>query len=188
MLKDIIQQNICQAYSENIKNLADDKDLLSEKLSLFNEVCPNLSLSELQKEITESKILSYFLCKTPNKQQIYKQTANSILKSKRLPVSGVNLIRFNSQGDIIHRKELKSTIAAHYFLNNIYWVQKYTDSSGGHQNQTLQEVYYFLENGSKKHKVGCFIDGEFWNNKRQLLQSYFKNNKNVYIRSLEDYV
>lgn len=187
-LEERIDLKVSQLYMANIQDILTDYDLLEEKLEALQLMFPQLTMSDLQTELRSSKLLPFFICKNPNKQQAYKQVANEILKVERLPNIGQRSCRFNEMGAIVHEKTSTTSIAANYYFDNRYWVQKYTMGSGGHQNNVFVEVVDFLTKGSKKHKVGCFVDGQYWSLNKGKLRQQFIRNKNVEIRSLSDYV
>ena len=109
-----------------------------------------------------------------------------LLKVEKLPASGKNCIRFNQDGDIVATNNGNVSKSADFYINGVYYTQKYTHESGGAQDNQYNDVRDFLIKGSKKYKVGAIVDGAYWNNKRLQLQQMFKDNPNVVITTVDE--
>jgi len=104
-------------------------------------------------------------CKDPSKQNI----SEKILGIQRLPVSGVNSIRFTPDGKLTGVKSIgvSKSKSADFLFNGIYFTQKYTAESGGAQDNQYNDVVDFLVKDSINYKVGAIVDGEYWDKKKR---------------------
>ena len=188
-------------YVENLKTKARMENLIivrqdidkidvQEKIKNFVIRWPSFSVEEIKEKILKDDLVAALFAKDPSKQNISEKAVMSLIGAdKKLPASGKNCIRFNSNGEIVHSTGAGVSKSADFLIDGIYYTQKYTMESGGAQDNQYHDVIEFLEKGSINTKVGAIVDGFYWENGyRQALIEYFKGNNNVFILSMDDIV
>lgn len=160
----------------------------TEYLYKINNYCSKYGFDTnvIKERIMNDDIIASFFIKDPFKQNFIEELIAVLLKVKKIPQSGKNCIRFNSNGDICSMKTAAATKAVDFILNDRFITQKYTRGTGGAQDNQFQDVVNFLDIGSKKNKVGALVDGSYWDEKRVVLKEYYSNNPNVKILSMDD--
>lgn len=177
---EMIQKNLL-----DVRNNIDKTDYqlkISNYCSKFN-FCPN----EVKKQIMNNDIVASFFAKDPSKQNFTEKLVAELLNTKTLPQQGKNCIRFNTEGEITSANTTGTSKAADFYINNVYITQKYTRGNGGAQDNQYNDVVDFLSKGSLHHKVAAIVDGSYWSNgKREKLKSWFKENSNVSIYTMDE--
>lgn len=178
-----------EARLDNIKEVRQDidKSWVEEKIQnhilAFDGI---FTMDEIKEGILTNDIIASKFCKDPGKQNISEKLAEEVLKTKKLPASGKNCIRFNDLGDIVHSSTGNSK-SADFKIGDYYATQKYTDGTGGAQDNQRNDVIDFLKRGSQKHKVMAIVDGAFWENgQKAMLKELFIDNPNVIITSVTE--
>lgn len=144
-----------------------------------------ITAEEVKQAILSDIIVASKFCKDPGKQNISEKLAISVLGVEKLPASGKNCIRFNDNGDIVHTST-GNTKSADFIYNEHYTTQKYTDGTGGAQDNQRNDVIDFLKRGSIKYKVAAIVDGSYWDKYRDILRNEFADNPNVLITSVTE--
>lgn len=181
-----------QKRIENIASLRReiDKPWVQEKINNYLERFENLfDKQELISQIMSNDIVASFFIKDPAKQNLSEKECAKWIGADKLPAQGKNCIRFDAQGNIVSKKDIGVSKSADFSIKGIYFTQKYTgDNSGGAQDNQYEDVVTFLNNGSKKQKVGAIVDGAYWDNlgNREKLITAFASNKNVVVLSADD--
>lgn len=122
------------------------------------------------------------------KQNISERAICEFLDIEKLPVRGKNSVCFNSFGEIVPvTKDKLVSKSADFYIDGRYYTQKYTREEGAQDNQ-FHDVVLFLENGSKKNKVGVILDGSYWIEKGNLdhIKLLFQDNENVIILTADE--
>lgn len=164
-----------------------DKEWVKEKINKYlEEMDYVISYEEVRQSILTNFVSASHFMKPPGKQNISEKLCAQILNLKKLPPSGNNCIRFNDAGDIVHTASGGNTKSADFYYKEHYMTQKYTNESGGSQDNQRNDVIDFLKRGSIKHKVGAIVDGYYWEKYRPILKDMFKNNPNVLITSVTE--
>lgn len=158
------------------------KEKIENHIQAFEGI---MSFEDVREAILTDIIVASKFCKDPSKQNISEKLARKVLGTPKLPTQGKNCIRFNDNGDIVSVKEF-NTKSADFKYKEYYVTQKYTDASGGAQDNQFADVVDFLKRGSIKYKVAAIVDGSFWDEHRPLLEKEFSNNPNVLITSITD--
>lgn len=156
---------------------------INNHLQKFNEL---FSYQDIYSQILENDIVASMFCKDPSKQNISENLVASELNVPKLPASGRKCVRFDESGDMVSVNCIGATKSADFFIDGIYYTQKYTKEAGGAQDNQYADVVDFLIKGSIKHKVGAIVDGDFWTEKRNLLKTHFSDNPNVKIVSMDE--
>lgn len=183
-----VEQEKAKARLENIKEVRKDikKSWVSEKIYKHINCFDGLfQYSDIENEIMTNDVVASFFAKDPSKQNISEKLAAKVLGTETLPQAGVNSIRFNDAGDIVHTS-IGNTKAVDFMLNGVYATQKYTTDKGGAQDNQRNDVIDFLKRGSIKHKVMAIVDGEYWEEYRPMLTQMFADNPNVVITSVDE--
>lgn len=192
--KDIAEKELQKSRLENLKQVRldlqnKDKDLL-DKINNFCERWDNVfNYNDISKQIIENDLVAANFAKDPKKQNITEKLVAKLINVPLLPQSGKNVIRFDKNGNIIHKKDGDECKAADFYFNDIYITQKYTSykTGGGAQDNQAADVIKFLDFGSKQYKVGALLDGEYWDNERRIeLKEKYKYNNNVIILSMDE--
>lgn len=161
-----------------------------EKINNYLKRFPNIiDKKMLEEKILTDDVVASFFCKDPSRQNISEKLAAELLSPlgfRKLPQTGKNSVRFDSQGKIT-ASGLGATKAADFvFENNCYATQKYTMEDGGAQDNQRNDVIDFLEKGSLQGDVMAILDGEYWDKWRPNLKEYFCSNPNVKIVSVSE--
>lgn len=145
------------------------------------------NIDEVNQAIKDNIFLAACFIKDPSKQNFTEKLVAEVLKIEKLPAAGKNCIRFDENGDIVSANKGNVTKSADFYIDNRYYTQKYTNETGGAQDNQYKDVMDFLVKGSKKHLVGAIVDGVYWTSghKAQLVE-LFKNNPNVVITSVDE--
>lgn len=142
---------------------------------------------QIREEILNSDIIAALFAKDPAKQNISENLVQSYLNISKETED----IRFDQNGQIYKGCGAKTNLTknADFCFNGVYITQKYIgENKGGAQDNQYNDVVQFLTYGSKQHKVGALVDGKYWEEgRREQLEDYFKNNRNVYIFSADEY-
>ena len=145
------------------------------------------SVDEVNHAIQDNLFLAACFAKDPSKQNITEKLVAEVLGVEKLSPSGENCIRFDENGDIVSINKGNVSKSADFYIGNRYYTQKYTNETGGAQDNQYKDVVDFLVKGSKKHLVGAIVDGAYWTSghKAKLIEM-FKDNPNVVITSVDE--
>lgn len=179
--KELIKNNL-----EDLRNNILDSDY-QYKIDKYCEKF-NFKKEEVIEQIKENDIVASFFMKDPLKQNFIEKMVAELLNTNILPQAGKNSVRFNSKGELGHLKTPNTSKAADFYINNTYITQKYTRGFGGAQDNQYNDVVDFLLKGSQQYKVGAILDGSYWEEKRKELKSFFQDNENVSIYSINDFL
>lgn len=179
--KELIKNNL-----EDLRNNISNSDY-QYKIDKYCEKF-NFKKEEVIEQIKENDIVASFFMKDPLRQNFIEKMVAELLNTNILPQAGKNSIRFNSKGELGHLKTPNTSKAADFYINNTYITQKYTRGFGGAQDNQYNDVVDFLLKGSQQHKVGAILDGSYWEEKRKELENFFKDNENVSIYSMDDFL
>lgn len=187
-----IENKKIEMRKNNIKEVRQniESEEVVEKIKNYVERQGELfSYQQVKYEILNNDIVASLFCKNPSRQNISEKEILKLIKCDKLPQSGKNSLRFNSDGDIVHIKSVNVSKSVDCIFNGYYSTQKYTLENGGHQDGQFNDVVDFLVKGSKKFKVAAIVDGYFWENgKRDELKKFFKDNPNVLITSAQEII
>ena len=178
------EQRLIKKNLEDIKKNIDNSDYTLK----IQNYCDKFGFlfEDVKQQILTNDLVASFFAKDPSKQNFTEKLVEELLNSKVLPQLGKNCVRFTQDGEIVSKKAPNASKSADFLINNIYITQKYTRSTGGAQDNQFNDVVDFLIKGSKKHKVAAIVDGSFWDDKRDELKFFFKDNSNVSILSMND--
>ena len=145
------------------------------------------SVDEVNRAIQENLFLAACFAKDSSKQNFTEKLVAEVLGVEKLSPSGENCIRFDENGDIVSINKGNVSKSADFYIDNRYYTQKYTNETGGAQDNQYKDVVDFLVKGSKKHLVGAIVDGAYWTSghKAKLIEM-FKDNPNVVITSVDE--
>lgn len=183
-----VEQKKKEARLKNIEEVRReiDSSWVREKIinhvRAFNGV---MTEEEIREAILNNIIVASKFCKDPGRQNISEKLAEEVLGLKKLPSQGKNCIRFNDNGDIVSTSS-GNTKSADFMLGEYYATQKYTDGTGGAQDNQRNDVIDFLKRGSIKHKVAAIVDGTYWDKYLPILKEEFSNNPNILITSVTE--
>ena len=165
-----------------------DKADVKDKINNFIERWPCFTAEQVKEQILTNDLVAAQFAKDPAKQNIAEKAIMSLIGAdKKMPASGRNCIRFTSTGEIVHSAVAGASKSVDFFIDGVYYTQKYTMEAGGAQDNQYHDVIEFLEKGSILYKVGAIVDGYYWEDgRRNTLIDYFKNNPNVVILSMDD--
>lgn len=183
-----VEEKKKEARSRNIEILRREIDSFDVREKIKNHVMAFEGLiteEEVREGILNNIIIASKFCKDPSKQNISEKLAIEILGVKKLPVSGKNCIRFNDKGEIVTTTS-GNTKSTDFMYGEYYATQKYTDGTGGAQDNQRNDVIDFLKRGSINHKVAAIVDGAYWDDYRSILKKEFENNPNVLITSVTE--
>lgn len=183
-----VEQKKKEVRLANIEEVRKDIDAAWVQKKIINHVAAFdgiMTVEQVRNEILSNIIVASKFCKDPSKQNISEKLAAEVLKLKKLPASGKNCIRFNDNGDIVSIST-GNTKSADFILNGYYATQKYTDGTGGAQDNQRNDVIDFLKRGSLKHKVAAIVDGAYWDKQLPILKEQFSTNPNVWITSVTE--
>ena len=185
---ELVENKKIEMRLNNIKELRNDIDKQWVKEKIENHILKFKGLftyDEIKKEILSSNLVASMFCKDPSKQNISEKLAEEVLGVKKLPASGKNCIRFNSNGEITSISN-GNTKSADFIYKEYYATQKFTMEEGGAQDNQRNDVIDFLTRGSINYKVAAIVDGKYWDKYRPILIEQFKNNPNVLITSVTE--
>ena len=177
-----------KARIANIQQVRDEidatwvQDKINSHVLAFNGI---ITAEDIRQGILTNDIIASKFCKDPGKQNISEKLAAKVLGLEKLPASGRNSIRFNDNGDIVSTAS-GNTKSADFQYGEYYATQKYTDGSGGAQDNQRNDVIDFLKRGSIKHKVAAIVDGSYWEHWKKELKDMFVDNPNVLITSVTE--
>ena len=177
-----------QLIQNNLEDL--QKNLLNSdyQTKVYNFATKfGFNIDEVNQAIKDNIFLAACFIKDPSKQNFTEKLVAEVLKIEKLPAAGKNCIRFDENGDILSANKGNVSKSADFYIDNRYYTQKYTNETGGAQDNQYKDVMDFLVKGSKKHLVGAIVDGVYWTSghKAQLIE-LFKNNPNVVITSVDE--
>lgn len=155
------------------------------KINNFSEKT-GYNTTDITQKIMNDDMFAFFFAKDPKKQNFIEKLVAQLLHVEKLPASGKNCIRFDSAGNIVSANIGDVSKSADFYINGVYYTQKYTHEAGGAQDNQYNDVRDFLIKGSKKYKVGAIVDGDFWEHKRVQLAQMFIDNTNVVITSVDE--
>lgn len=185
-----VEEKKKEARKKNIEEVRKDIDLSWVKEKIINHIKAFdglFSYEDVYNGILTNDIIASKFCKDPSRQNISEKLAGEVLGLKKLPAAGKNCIRFSDTGEIVHiANPNHHSKSADFLFQDYYATQKYTDGTGGAQDNQRNDVIDFLKKGSLKHKVAAIVDGEYWNKYRPILKEEFKNNPNVLITSITE--
>lgn len=187
-IKETRKENVFELVN-NLNSPQVEKKLLSF-IDKWQDIFPWLNLSLLKEEIKkENPWVVCLFAKEPLKQNISERAICEFLDIEKLPVRGKNSVCFNSFGEIVPAtKDKLVSKSADFYIDGRYYTQKYTREEGGAQDNQFHDVVLFLENGSKKNKVGAILDGSYWIEKGNLdhIKLLFQDNENVIILTADE--
>ena len=187
MFKEIVKEREKELRLKNILEVRQNINHADYQLKVINfSEKTGFSVEDIVNKIMTDDMFVFFFAKDPKKQNFTEKLVAELLKVEKLPASGKNCIRFNQDGDIVATNNGNVSKSADFYINGVYYTQKYTYESGGAQDNQYNDVRDFLIKGSKKYKVGAIVDGAYWNNKRLQLQQMFKDNPNVVITTVDE--
>lgn len=180
-----------EARLRNIKELRAQIDEPWVREKIINHITffeGLMSYEDVRQGILDNIIIASKFCKDPSKQNISEKAAIELLGVEKLPQAGARSIRFNDSGDIVHTAQ-GNTKSADFKLNEYFATQKYTNETGGAQDNQRNDVIDFLKRGSIKNKVAAVVDGPYWDKHwRAELAKMFADNSNVLITSVAELV
>lgn len=185
----LVEDEKIKARKANIEEVRKDIHLSWVKTKIENHIIAFggiFTYKEIEDAILNNDIVASKFCKDPSKQNISEKLAAKVLGLEILPQSGLNSIRFSETGEIVHTAGHGNSKAADFLYNNYYATQKYTDNTGGAQDNQRDDVINFLTKGSIKNKVAAIVDGSYWDYYMPILKEQFKNNPNVLITSITE--
>lgn len=183
-----VEQEKIKARLSNIEEVRKDidkswvKEKIANHITAFNGI---MTETEVREAILNNIVVASKFCKDPGRQNISEKLAAKVLNLDKLPANGKNAIRFNDNGDIVSTSA-GNTKSADFIYQDYYATQKYTDGTGGAQDNQRNDVIDFLKRGSIKHKVAAIVDGNYWDKWREELIEQFKDNPNVLITSVTE--
>lgn len=122
--------------------------------------------------------------KDPIKQNFTEKIAAELLSVAAQPNKGMS---FSPEGELQKGASYRNSKTVDFVKDGIYITQKYTNGTGGSQDNQFRDVITFLEYGSKKHRVAAYVDGSYYTPKKiEQLKKHFHNNPNVQICSLKE--
>ena len=187
MFEEIVKEREKELRLKNILEVRQNINHADYQLKVINfSEKTGFSVEDIVNKIMTDDMFVFFFAKDPKKQNFTEKLVAELLKVEKLPASGKNCIRFNQDGDIVATNNGNVSKSADFYINGVYYTQKYTYESGGAQDNQYNDVRDFLIKGSKKYKVGAIVDGAYWNNKRLQLQQMFKDNPNVVITTVDE--
>ena len=187
MFEEIVKEREKELRIKNILEVRQNINHADYQLKVINfSEKTGFSVEDIVNKIMTDDMFVFFFAKDPKKQNFTEKLVAELLKVEKLPASGKKCIRFNQDGDIVATNNGDVSKSADFYINGIYYTQKYTHESGGAQDNQYNDVRDFLIKGSKKHKVGAIVDGAYWNNKRLQLQQMFNDNPNVVITTVDE--
>ncbi|VEU74719.1 Uncharacterised protein [Mycoplasmopsis citelli] len=189
-----------EALKEKIKKIGLDSQLI-KKVNLFSERC---FLDENEKEKICQKLIELddftlsVLMKDPKRQNIYEKTLLNHLKEAKikaeiLPNHGRNAYYLINDEIITNLDRKPKNVKSLDFkisLSNkeIFIVHKYTEVSGGSQDNQFQDVLNQISQIGKltKDKILFCLDGDYYNkNKINQLKT---DNKNIKVTKIENII
>lgn len=188
MFTELLQNEISNARKKNINHLFENYMDENYQLKISN-YCKKFGLApeDINDKLKNKDcFVASVFAKDPLKQNITEMLVETILKSSKLPAGGKNCIRFDEAGNTTTEKGNNISKSADFYIDRVYYTQKYTNENGGAQDNQFADVEQFLRNGSKTTKVGAILDGEYWNSKRENLKKDFDKNPNVKITSVDE--
>lgn len=187
---ELVEQNKVVLRKHNITVVQEqiNEPWVQTKIENYLNRFPGLiSKKEIEDLIKTNEVFASFFCKDPSKQNVSEKMAEELLKTKKLPASGKNSIRFDSNGNITSQA-LGNTKSADFYIDGMYITQKYTIENGGAQDNQKNDVIDFLRRGSIQHKVMALLDGPYWDIHRKDLIKIFLDNPNVIIHSMDSFL
>lgn len=187
MFEQIVKEKEKELRKQNILEVRKNIHLSNYqfKIQSFAEKT-GYSIEDITNKILEDDMFAYFFAKDPKKQNFIEKLVGTLLGVEKLPASGKNCIRFTTDGNIVYLNQGDVSKSADFYINGVYYTQKYTHEAGGAQDNQYNDVRDFLVKGSKCHKVGAIVDGAYWDSKREQLKQMFENNDNVIITSVDE--
>lgn len=186
--EELLQKEKEYAINQNIEEIY--MDYLKDEYQLkIKNYCKKYSLDieEINSRIrAKDRITASIFIKDPLKQNITENLISAYLKTVKLPSSGKRCVRFDSEGNIVDAKGNNISKSADFYIGGVYYTQKYTNENGGAQDNQFADVEQFLRNGSKKHKVGAILDGNYWKTHKRILKKEFACNPNVKITCADE--
>ena len=172
--------------AERKKQLIQDNSDYQKKVYNFATKF-GFSVEEVNHAIQDNLFLAACFAKDPSKQNFTEKLVAEVLGVEKLSPAGENCIRFDENGDIASINKGNVSKSADFYIDNRYYTQKYTNETGGAQDNQYKDVVDFLVKGSKKHLVGAIVDGAYWTSghKAKLIEM-FKDNPNVVITSVDE--
>lgn len=178
--KQLIQDNL-----DDIQNHLQNSDYQQKVYNFATKF--GFNVNEVNQAIKENIFLAACFIKDPSKQNFTEKLVAETLGIEKLPPSGKKCICFNENGDILSANRGNVSKSADFYIDNRYYTQKYTNETGGAQDNQYKDVVDFLVKGSKKYLVGAIVDGAYWVNGRKAeLRELFKDNPNVLITNVDE--
>ena len=184
----LLQQEKEQAINQNIEKVYTDY-LRDEYQFKIKNYCKkyNLDIEEINSRIRmKDHITASIFIKEPLKQNLTENLISAYLSAPKLPIGGRKCVRFDGDGNIVWNKDNNVSKSADFYINGVYYTQKYTNEQGGSQDNQFADVEQFLRYGSKKYKVGAILDGNYWKTNRKILEKEFVDNPNIKIICVDE--
>ena len=186
--EELLQKEKEYTINQNIEKIY--MDYLNDEYQLkIKNYCKkyNLDIEEINSRIKmKDRVTASIFIKEPLKQNLIENLVSAYLKTPKLPIGGRKCVRFDGEGNIVCDKGNNISKSADFYIGGVYYTQKYTNEHGGSQDNQYADVEQFLRNGSKKHKVGAILDGNYWKTHRKILEKEFITNPNVKITCADE--
>lgn len=142
----------------------------------------SFSKEEVEKKILNDDMFAAVFAKDPIKQNFTEKIAEQLLGCVSLPNSSLS---FSPDGELQKGPNIRNSKTVDFIKDGVYITQKYTNGTGGAQDNQYRDVITFLTYGSKKYRVAAYIDGSYYTPQKILeLKQMFASNPNVKICSL----
>lgn len=142
------------------------------------------SKEEIEQKILTDDIFAEVFAKDPIKQNFTEKIAENLLGVAAQPTKGMS---FSPGGELQKGANFRNSKTVDFIKDGVYITQKYTNGTGGGQDNQFRDVITFLEYGSKKHRVAAYVDGSYYTPKKiEQLKEHFRGNSNVQICSLKE--
>jgi len=189
--------HIKHMFYQNLTQLKEDvrlrKPYIIKKVKSYCEKWGDDFDSVLNEIITNDRFARFFI-KDPKKQNVYEMIflnhVNDIgYNISKLTSHGKNAVCLDNDGNIVYGSSKINTTKSMDFIgddngNITYYYHKYTNESGGAQDNQYSDVVHFITNASKnKNGNTLFVavcDGDYYtDNKIKELKSICGNNVKV---------
>lgn len=188
MFETLVAERKKQLIKDNLDDLQEHLQNPDYQKKIYNFAKKfGFSIDDVNHAIQDNLFLAACFSKDPSKQNFTEKLVAEVLGVEKLSPAGENCIRFDENGDIVSTNKGNVSKSADFYIDNRYYTQKYTNETGGAQDNQYKDVVDFLVKGSKKHLVGAIVDGAYWTSghKAKLIEM-FKENPNVVITSVDE--
>lgn len=172
-----------------------------KKIENVLEIVGIKTKEELFEELKTSKLASaifYMLTKNPKKQNIPEKTALSILQKanpniKNLPQTGKNALHLTPEGQFSSTANGNSKAIDFYLEKDdkkYYIFHKFTEQSGGAQDNQLRDAINFLINAKNNKEINSYfvalLDGNYYKDKLVYLKKTYSTSR-VFVMTTGDF-